>query len=129
MCYTCHMFLHINLILLLEAIGYLGLFGIIFAESGLLVGFFLPGDTLLFTAGLLCATHFFSIYLVIILGILGALLGDSFGYYSHRAHIRTDSCRHIADELQNVFEVECTWWNYMGNTDDPSRLRTWKFCS
>lgn len=72
---------HINLILLLQTIGYLGLFGIIFAESGLLVGFFLPGDTLLFTAGLLCATHFFSIYLVIIIGILGALLGDSFGYY------------------------------------------------
>ena len=72
---------HINLIILLQTVGYLGLFGIIFAESGLLVGFFLPGDTLLFTAGLLCATHFFSIYLVMLLGILGALLGDSFGYY------------------------------------------------
>jgi membrane-associated protein len=75
------MLLHINLISLLQTIGYLGLFGIVFAESGLLVGFFLPGDTLLFTAGLLCATHFFSLPIVITLGILGALLGDSFGYY------------------------------------------------
>ncbi|SRR6266545_1501324 len=40
---------------LLEAFGTLGLLAIIFAETGLLIGFFLPGDSLLFTAGLLCA--------------------------------------------------------------------------
>src|SRR4051812_6761536 len=41
---------------LLSALGALGVFLILFAETGLLVGFFLPGDSLLFTAGLLCTT-------------------------------------------------------------------------
>ncbi len=40
---------------LIEAFGTLGLFAIVFAESGLLFGFFLPGDSLLFTAGLLAS--------------------------------------------------------------------------
>lgn len=40
---------------LIEAFGTLGLFAIVFAETGLLIGFFLPGDSLLFTAGVLCA--------------------------------------------------------------------------
>ena len=55
-----------------------------FAESGLFIGFFLPGDTLLFTAGLLSATHYFSIILVIALAIIAAILGDSFGYFFGR---------------------------------------------
>ena len=41
---------------LLASAGALGIFLVLFAETGLLVGFFLPGDSLLFTAGLLCAT-------------------------------------------------------------------------
>ena len=41
---------------LLRHVGLLGLFLIVFAESGILIGFFLPGDSLLFTAGLLVAT-------------------------------------------------------------------------
>jgi membrane-associated protein len=40
---------------LIEAVGLVGIFGVIFAESGLLVGFFLPGDSLLFTAGFLAS--------------------------------------------------------------------------
>ncbi|MGQ4358280.1 DedA family protein, partial [Streptomyces drozdowiczii] len=40
---------------LLSAFGVLGIAVVMFAETGLLVGFFLPGDSLLFTAGLLCA--------------------------------------------------------------------------
>jgi membrane-associated protein len=42
---------------LIDTFGTIGIFAIIFAESGLLFGFFLPGDSLLFTAGLLCAPH------------------------------------------------------------------------
>ena len=40
-----------DLVSFIKAAGYIGLFGIVFAESGLFVGFFLPGDSLLFTAG------------------------------------------------------------------------------
>lgn len=69
-----------NTMALLTAIGYIGLFIIVFAESGLFVGFFLPGDSLLFTAGILASQGFFSIYSVIIVVIVSAILGDSFGY-------------------------------------------------
>ena len=41
--------------------GYIGLFAIVFAETGLLIGFFLPGDSLLFTAGLFAAKGDFEI--------------------------------------------------------------------
>jgi membrane-associated protein len=60
--------------------GYLGIAAIIFAESGLLVGFFLPGDSLLFTAGFLASIGSFNIYLLILLVSLGAVVGDSVGY-------------------------------------------------
>jgi len=56
---------------------------IIFAENGVFFGFFLPGDTLLFTTGLLCSTGHFdvSIYLLLISISGAAFLGSSFGYY------------------------------------------------
>lgn len=73
-------FLGIDLISFIKAAGYLGLFGIIFAESGLFLGFFLPGDSLLFTAGLLASQGYFDIVILIILCFLGATLGDGFGY-------------------------------------------------
>src|ERR1700712_5258083 len=41
---------------LLSSLGAVGVFLVLFAETGLLIGFFLPGDSLLFTAGVLCAT-------------------------------------------------------------------------
>lgn len=65
---------------LIRAAGLLGLFGIIFAESGLLIGFFLPGDSLLFTAGFLAAQGFFNIWVLTLICFVGAVLGDSFGY-------------------------------------------------
>src|ERR687898_74907 len=67
---------------LLEAVGYLGLFAIVFAESGLLIGFFLPGDSLLFTAGLLAsdAFGFFDIRLLLPLVAVAAIGGDQVGY-------------------------------------------------
>lgn len=72
--------LGIDLITFIKAVGYLGIFGIIFAESGLFLGFFLPGDSLLFTAGFLASQDFFNILLLVPLCFLGAVLGDSFGY-------------------------------------------------
>lgn len=72
--------LHFDLQAFIKAAGYLGLFAIIFAESGLLIGFFLPGDSLLFTAGLLASQGYFNIAFLIILAIAGAILGDQVGY-------------------------------------------------
>ena len=70
-----------DLIALIKTAGYLGLFGIIFAESGLFVGFFLPGDSLLFTAGLLASSNFLNIYWLIGLTFIAAILGDNTGYW------------------------------------------------
>lgn len=70
----------IDLVSLIKAAGYLGLFGIIFAESGLFIGFFLPGDSLLFTAGLLASQGFLNIWILTPLCFLAAILGDNFGY-------------------------------------------------
>lgn len=70
-----------DLVSFLITVGYLGYFLIIFAESGLFIGFFLPGDSLLFTAGLLSSQGLFNIYLILFLGFMGAVLGDSFGYF------------------------------------------------
>ena len=70
---------------LIKTVSYLGLFGIVFAETGLLVGFFLPGDTLLITAGLLAAQDLVKLPLVMLACGLGALVGDSVGYFlGHR---------------------------------------------
>ncbi len=70
-----------DLVAIIKTAGYLGLFGIIFAESGLFIGFFLPGDSLLFTAGLLASRGFLNIFILIILTFLAAVLGDNTGYW------------------------------------------------
>lgn len=73
--------MHFNLVILLQTIGYIGLFALVFAESGLFFGFFLPGDSLIFTAGLLASQGYFSLVVVIIIVAVAAILGDSFGYW------------------------------------------------
>lgn len=65
---------------LLPAIGYFGIFAIVFAESGLLIGFFLPGDSLLFTAGFLASQNIFDIKILTFLCFIAAVTGDSVGY-------------------------------------------------
>jgi membrane-associated protein len=71
---------HFELDQLIQAVGYVGLFGIIFAESGLLVGVFLPGDSLLFTAGLLASQGHFSLPLLAGTCVSAAITGDAVGY-------------------------------------------------
>ena len=72
--------LNINLETLIHTVGYIGIFAIVFAESGLFFGFFLPGDTLLFTTGLLASQGYFDIT-TLVLGIsLASILGDQAGY-------------------------------------------------
>jgi membrane-associated protein len=65
---------------LIEAVGYTGLFIMVFAETGLLVGFFLPGDTLLITAGLIAQRGKLEIWWLIPLLIAAAITGDAVGY-------------------------------------------------
>ncbi len=60
--------------------GYIGLVLIVFTETGLLVGFFLPGDSLLITAGLVAATGALNIWWVNVLLVIAAVVGDSVGY-------------------------------------------------
>jgi membrane-associated protein len=62
-------------------LGYPGIFAIIFAESGLPIGFFLPGSSLLFTSGFLASQGFFEIGTLIALLTFAAVLGDNVGYW------------------------------------------------
>ena len=74
------MFSNQFLIDLIIAAGYLGIFGMIFAESGIVVAFFLPGDSLLFTAGFLASLGYFDVWFLIVLVVTAAILGNNFGY-------------------------------------------------
>lgn len=77
--------LSLDLVKILESFGYLGLLSIIFSESGLLVGVFLPGDSILFTAGFLASQGFFNIWLLAPMTFVAAVLGDSVGYaFGHK---------------------------------------------
>ena len=76
-----------NLRALIESIGYFGVYGAIFAESGLLVGFFLPGDSLIFTAGFLASPNigFFNVWPLLIGAWIAAVVGDNVGYqFGHK---------------------------------------------
>ena len=66
---------------LIRAAGHLGLPLIIFAETGLLIGFFLPGDSLLVTAGLFAAKGDLDLGLLIATLIPAAIVGDAVGYW------------------------------------------------
>ena len=67
---------------LVQWAGYFGLTAIVFAETGLLIGFFLPGDSLLVTAGLLASQPGFglNVYLLGLILSIAAIVGDSVGY-------------------------------------------------
>lgn len=66
---------------LIRVVGLIGLIVIVFAETGLLVGFFLPGDSLLITAGLFAARGDFDIVTLNLTLIVAAVLGDATGYW------------------------------------------------
>lgn len=65
---------------LIETAGLIGVIAIIFAESGLFFGFFFPGDSLLFTAGLLASQSLLPFWPLLIGTFLAAVLGDNVGY-------------------------------------------------
>lgn len=74
-------FMHLDLVQLIETVGYIGLFAIIFAESGLFFGFFLPGDSLLLTAGLLASRGIMNEFILVPGLFIAAVLGDTVGYW------------------------------------------------
>lgn len=71
---------YLDPLFLVNTLGLIGVVLIIFAESGLFFGFFLPGDSLLFTAGLLASQGLINISLLLILGSIAAIAGDNVGY-------------------------------------------------
>ncbi len=79
-----------DLVDIIIALGIFAIIFVIFAESGLLIGFFLPGDSLLFTAGVLYHTGVLpgnvpiSIHLFVLLLFIAAVLGDTVGYWFGR---------------------------------------------
>ena len=96
---------------ILVSFGYAALFAVIFAETGLLLGFFLPGDTLLFTAGILAAKNIMGLPEVIVVCFAAAVLGDSFGYYLGRKYGKRVFVReepHFLDYYLNKENLEKT---------------------
>jgi membrane-associated protein len=73
--------IHLDPIGIIQTGSYLGIALIIFAESGLLVGIFLPGDSLLFAAGLLAGSGILSFLPLVLFVIAAAIAGDSVGYW------------------------------------------------
>ncbi|UED85229.1 DedA family protein [Streptomyces profundus] len=72
---------------LIQTFGLIGILLVVFAESGLLIGFFLPGDSLLFTTGLLVASGRYlhhPLWLVCLLIVIAAVVGDQVGYLCGR---------------------------------------------
>jgi membrane-associated protein len=65
---------------IIAVLGLVGVIGIVFAETGLFFGFFLPGDTLLFTAGFLASEHHISFAWLLIGAFIAAVAGDTVGY-------------------------------------------------
>lgn len=73
-----------NLEGLIRTVGYIGLFAIVFAETGLFFGFFLPGDSLLVTAGLIAQQGELDIVTLIVILLIAAITGDATGYWIGR---------------------------------------------
>ncbi|MFF4548591.1 DedA family protein [Streptomyces sp. NPDC001435] len=98
---------------LLTALGTAGVFLVLFAETGLLIGFFLPGDSLLFTAGLLCATTQNGVHLslpaVLAAAVAGALLGAQVGHLlgrrAGRAFVARTRNPHLANGVTRAEEL------------------------
>ncbi len=116
--------LHLDLKTFIATIGYIGVFGIIFAESGLLIGFFFPGDSLLFTAGVIAGSQTLQStlgielsYPVLAIGcFIAAVTGDSVGYWfgsrvGRRLFEREDS---LFFKKKYLYEAEALYHKHGG---------------
>lgn len=104
--------MHFDLPQLIKSLGYFGVWAIVFAESGLLIGFFLPGDSLLFTAGFIASQGFLNVWVLIFGSFVCAVLGDNVGYatgyrFGRRLFQKEDSWlfhkKHLV-KTQNYYE-------------------------
>ena len=99
--------------------GTIGLTAIIFAETGLLVGFFLPGDSMLVSAGLLAATQgLFNVYLLGIILTIASILGNTSGYVigrvtGRRLFTREDS---LLFSRKHLFRAHAFYERHGGKT-------------
>ncbi len=97
----------------LSSLGAFGVFLVLFAETGLLIGFFLPGDSLLFTAGLLCTAGVHAVHLslpaVLIAAAAGALLGAQTGFWigqrGGRVLFARTKNRHLRDGVMRAEDI------------------------
>lgn len=110
--------LHFDLVSLIQTIGYLGIFIVVFAESGLFIGIFFPGDSLLFTAGFLASTGIFNIILLCLICFIAAVIGDNVGYaigkrYGPRIFNKEDS---FWFHKKNLVRAEKFYEKYGGKT-------------
>ena len=85
-----------NLTHIIESVGLIGVLAMVFAENGLLIGFFLPGDSLLFTAGFLASQGFANIWWLTIGVVVASIVGNQVGYifgqrYGRRLFNKPDS--------------------------------------
>lgn len=110
----------VDLIDFIKYVGVLGVALVIFAESGLLIGFFLPGDSLLFTAGFLTFTGYLpiNIHLLVAILFISAALGDSVGYtfgrrVGHRVFNRQSS---LLFKQENVQKAQTFYEKHGGKT-------------
>ncbi len=96
--------------------GHLAIWAIVFAESGLLIGFFLPGDSLLFAAGFLASQGYLNIFALIIGCFVCAVVGDNVGYatgkrFGHKLFSKEDSLffhKNNIVKAQNFYEKHGT---------------------
>ena len=102
--------LHFDLEQLIRTVGYVGVFLMIFAESGLLIGVFLPGDSLLFTAGFLSSAGFFNIFVLALGCFIAAVLGDNVGYSFGKRYGR------------RIFNKEDSFWFHKRNLEAAERF-------
>jgi len=110
----------VDLIDFIKFVGVIGIAAVIFAESGLLIGFFLPGDSLLFTAGFLTYTGFLNvnIHLLVVILFIAAVVGDSVGYtfgrkVGPRVFTRPNS---LLFKQENVQKAQDFYEKYGGKT-------------
>lgn len=72
---------YLDPLVIIQTLGLIGVLFIVFAESGLFFGFFLPGDSLLFTAGIFASQGLLNLHILLWGSFIFAILGDSFGYW------------------------------------------------